>query len=235
MLTAKLYQPNEVDLNVELPETWDELQKPELVVIGAGYFGREASMVSVMMAILENRIDKENHHIIPLISVEDLATEYSALTGFISERIDRTQNIEIPFLIAPLADFEDITVGEFEESDIALSLYINEGNPEHLVDFFKAYYRMDKSLQDHLPDVGTMRAAALCFIGCKTNLHRTFPLVFGSGEASSTNSPDYMALTKLIHHGAGPKNGTREDIRRMPLKEFLYDCQLEAEKAPDVF
>lgn len=74
----------------------------------------------------------------------------------------------------------------------------------------------------------------LWYMGCKAQLPLMFKMVYAQGiannEPGSTGEPDPMAITRLIHHGAGPKNGTREDIRRMKLKEFLFDLQLEAEK-----
>ncbi len=235
MISIELYQPNAVNEKIDYPSTWDELTPHEMKVIGVGYFGTALSRAELLLAILESRLGKKRINLLPMLSIEDLSIEYMSLTEFITERIDRTESIPIENLYCPTADFEDITVGEYEEADIALSQYIADANPQHLVDFFKTYYRVDKSVQDHIPDTATMQACALCFIGCKSFLPKSFPLVFGGGEAGKQTQPDLLALTKLIHSGAGPRNGTRDNIRRMPLKEFLYDCQLEAEKAPDVF
>ena len=42
--------------------------------------------------------------------------------------------------------------------------------------------------------------------------------------------PDIMAFTNCIHAGAGPKNGTRQQIRLLKLSEFMYDMEQEAKK-----
>jgi len=235
VISIELYQPNAVNDTIDYPSTWAELSLEEMKVIAAGYFGTALGRAELLLAILAHRLGTERVHLLPMLSIEDLSIEYMSLTEFITDRIDRTQPLALEKFYTPLPDFEEITVGEYEEADIALSQYISEGKVEYLVDFFKTYYRVAKSSNDQLPDIATMQACALCFIGCKSFLPKAFPLVFGSDSQGKQAQPDLLALTKLIHSGAGPRNGTRDNIRRMPLKEFLFDCQLEAEKAPDVF
>jgi hypothetical protein len=75
--------------------------------------------------------------------------------------------------------------------------------------------------------------------GCQNELQKIFHEVYGknavSNEPSTINhEPDLLAFTRCIHAGAGPKNGTRDQIRNMKLKEFLFDVQEEIIKANEL-
>jgi hypothetical protein len=61
----------------------------------------------------------------------------------------------------------------------------------------------------------------LWFAGCVATLPLLFPNVY-EGNGGTADEPDPMAFTKCIHTGAGNKNGTRQQIRMMPLEEFLF-------------
>ncbi len=61
-----------------------------------------------------------------------------------------------------------------------------------------------------------------------------FPDVFSAGGNDTTmldEPTDLSSFTRLIHSGAGAKNGTRTEIRATPVKEYLVDCQWAAEQA----
>lgn len=73
-------------------------------------------------------------------------------------------------------------------------------------------------------------AIYIWYAGCRSQLPLLFPSVF-DGEAGQS---DILAFTNCIHSGAGPKNGTREQIRVMKLYEFMYDMEQEAIKAIDI-
>lgn len=70
-----------------------------------------------------------------------------------------------------------------------------------------------------------MLATYLWHTGCRSQLSAVFPHVFGGG---GNGEPDIAAFTKCIHAGAGPKNGTRDKIRRSLLKAFLMDMEQDA-------
>ena len=53
-------------------------------------------------------------------------------------------------------------------------------------------------------------------------------------EGEGTEEPDPMVFTKCIHAGAGPKNGTRDQVRMLNLKEYFFDMELEAIKAKEL-
>ena len=67
----------------------------------------------------------------------------------------------------------------------------------------------------------------LWYAGCRSRLPKLFPNVFDAPDGEPGRD-DMMAITTLIHYGAGVKNGTRDQIRKTLLKEFLYECELAA-------
>jgi hypothetical protein len=223
-------------MRIDFPLTWDELTLPELKAVAVGYFAGGISRVELFLQLLGMRLGEKARQILPLLNPEDLAIEYSALTDFLIRDNDRTRAPRLGTGYTPADDFEDIRVGQFEEADVHLQQYMQTQDAGSLVSFIRALYRMDdlRSADIEVPDA---QAAALYFLGCKSRLKTLFPLVFSGGDAGEGGKsvPDPLALTRLIHHSAGPRNGTREQIRAMLLKEFLFDCQLEAEKAPDVY
>jgi len=66
----------------------------------------------------------------------------------------------------------------------------------------------------------------------RAQLPLDFPTVYEGGKEGS--EPDIMAFTKCIHSGAGPKNGTRQQIRIMELYEFMLDMEQEAIHAKEM-
>ena len=69
----------------------------------------------------------------------------------------------------------------------------------------------------------------LWFTGCRNMMTLYFPYVFGGADGGKKNSKvDTMAFTKCIHAGAGPKNGTRQQVRLLNIKEFFFDMNEEA-------
>ena len=70
------------------------------------------------------------------------------------------------------------------------------------------------------------------YTGCRNQIPKYFPVPF---EGNTTGGePDPAAFTKCIHAGAGPKNGSRDQIRVTGIKEFFFDMNLEAQKAKDL-
>lgn len=152
----------------------------------------------------------------------------------------------------PASDFDNITCGEFEDAEIFF--YQFRDNPSHdalahlaailwrpkntpyirLVDHRKEEYNVEAvvPLFSQLP-AWQLYAIYTWYVGCREQLPKLFRHAFGSeGKKSAAN--DYMAFTKCIHAGAGPKNGSREQIRLLPLKEFFFDIDLEALKAKEM-
>lgn len=198
-------------------------------------------------------------YILALIDIEDLAMHYMQLTNFMFDSIELTKQ-PYPVLLnlhGPKSAFENLTCGEYEDAE-ALFVQINEQLKAHSLARRSAQFATENSkllgqfmdilwrpaeddqqrvpYQNYKPNlgmiVGTDSQRMVCllwYMGCKAQLPLMFPMVFNQ-NADGDGKPDAMATTKLIHHGAGPKNGTRADIRNMLLFEFLFDLQLEAEK-----
>lgn len=74
-------------------------------------------------------------------------------------------------------------------------------------------------------------AIFIWYAGARAELPKMFPNVF---SGSGSEEKDLMAFTKCIHSGAGPKNGTRQQIRVTGLFEFMLDMDEEARKAKEL-
>lgn len=75
--------------------------------------------------------------------------------------------------------------------------------------------------------------------GCQNELQKIFHEVYTINKTNqqpetSDQEPDLLAFTRCIHAGAGPKNGTRDQIRNIKLKEFLFDVQEEIIKSNEL-
>lgn len=153
----------------------------------------------------------------------------------------------------PASDFENITCGEFEDCEIFYTQFKQEPDPAYLVSLAAALYRPAgvpymayKAANDTYSHYDAERmhphfkklkpwqlySIFLWYSGCREQLPGIFPYCFGGGASSSTEA-DYLVFTRCIHAGAGPKNGSRNQIRCMPLKEFFFDVNSENEKAEE--
>ena len=75
-------------------------------------------------------------------------------------------------------------------------------------------------------------AIFIWYAGCRAELPLMYPTVYEGG--SSGDGPDLAAFTKCIHSGAGPKNGTRQQVRGTKLYEFMFDMEQEAIHAKEM-
>lgn len=231
MISLQLHKPDEYNLDIQFPQSWNELSLEELVLVANSYFTESGiSLPELFIAFLQERVKAkypkvDADRLVVLLNIEDLAIEYQELMAFISESNTLTTNpISIPGQKVPEDHFDSTLVGEFEIADQALNRFLQSGKSKDLTEFFEGFF----ATKIHVPD-SYKKVAALFFLGCKNELMQIFPSVFGSGE-SEASQPDPMALTRVIHESAGPANGTRADIRKTLLKEFLYDLQLKAER-----
>jgi len=151
----------------------------------------------------------------------------------------------------PSNDFNDITCAELEDANHLVSQFAKTQKLETLASLASIFWRLpiNKNIlqrrQHRFPyeDVKSeyyashfMRLPAhvlmSCYIyivGCMNQLPKYFPGIYGSGDGKAKS--DQSAFTKCIHAGAGVKNGTRDNIRKMLAKEFLYDMQQEYDQA----
>ena len=259
MIVVNLYKPHTVNLSIEFPTHWNECSLPELKTIASAIFLNKYTQPQLLIALIRTRIQKAYSGMkvrlideaITLLSIEDLAMNFHSLISFISDKVELTAQ-PIPVISnihGPSSDFTDITCGEFEDADLFFNRWLGDKQVNHLSDLTGILWRpqvnalrvtyekyhpsFDSFKAIEILNPETLHVILLWYMGCKAMLPILFPLVYNTGNNVSDNSAsvaDPMAITKIIHHGAGPKNGTREDIRRMRLHEFLFDLNLEAEK-----
>lgn len=149
----------------------------------------------------------------------------------------------------PLSNFDNITCGEFEDAEIFFHQFRENPSPEPLARMAailwrpantpyisisnsrKQEYNAEKTvpLMLKLP-AWKQYAIYTWYTGCRNTLPKLFPHAFGNGGGK----PDMLSFTKCIHAGAGPKNGSRDEIRMMMLKEFFFDIDLESKKAEEL-
>lgn len=163
--------------------------------------------------------------------------------------------LELPFswksltqtVYGPADDFNDITCGEFEDAEIFFNQFKIEPGAESLANLAAVLYRAKgvKYLRRHrwngtwisyqseklLPRFKKLTALQLYTIylwycGCREQLPKYFPECF-DGAPAANEEPDMMVFTNCIHHAAGAKNGSRNDIRMTPLKEFFQELKLQ--------
>lgn len=198
------------------------------------------------------------------IDPEQFFLNGSALLSFIFDGNDLThcpeQEIELTGVrgkykvLAPEEGFAGLTCGEMEDADAYYTLFILEKKVEHLAMLAAILWRlkgipyqmivdskfttypaqkwvpMFEKLEPH-----RLYAIYIWYTGCKSQLPKMFPVLHEpSDDAKQSGSPDPLSFTKCIHAGAGAKNGTREHIRLMPAREFLFDMELEAVKAKEL-
>lgn len=258
MINIHLYKPKQVDINIQFPQNWNELHSQEVIFIARAIYITQSTQVDILVQLLAFRIkeanpklkSKEIAAILALIDPEDIGREYLQLTNFIIESIALTKN---PFryidtLQGPDDDFKDITVGEYEDADFFFREFMERKDVSSIRKMIEVLYRPhfgemhEKYSDDYKPSKSAVKSIVkipvdvlmsffLYFNGCRESLPLKFPLLFAMGEGAE---PDPMAVTKMIHFAAGPKNGTRDQIRRTKLLEFMYEAQLEAESQPNV-
>jgi len=91
-------------------------------------------------------------------------------------------------------------------------------------------YNAEKRIPDFLKlEPCRLYAIYTWYTGCRNQLPLLFPKIH-EHHGDKSGKPDIMAFTNCIHAGAGPKNGTRQQIRLLKLSEFMYDMEQEAKK-----
>lgn len=196
------------------------------------------------------------------INIEDASLNGLPLLDFVFEENNRTEQpystIKLPgpggtTVYGPLSAFNSLAVGEYEEAEqfyyqfadnptheclanLAATLYRAANTPYFTYDQHKGRY-IAYDAAPLLPAFIKMQPWELYtifiwYIGCKNELPKIFPTVYEGGTAAGT--PDPMIFTKCIHSDSNPKNGTREQIRIMPLKEYFFDMEMQAKKVKEL-
>jgi hypothetical protein len=208
-----------------------------------------------MVSEWQNKLDAENIVVDGYPLIDFLFTENS-LTRQPYPKLKLPFSIRhSPFttLHGPEEEFNSITCGEYEDTEIfyhqfrqqpsgeplahiASILWRKKGVPYISYDYKSGKYRSYDSekifpLFMKLPP-WILYTIFIWYTGCREMLPKIFRNVCDGGEENA--QPDMLAFTKCIHSGAGEKNGSRNQIRMMLLKEFFLDMDLEAKKVKEL-
>lgn len=248
MLNIELFDQKNLRKVVSLPSSWNEFTLKELKIISDCLL-KNKSKQEMIISILKKRAKTQKIRLprnwIYKLSVEDCVKELLPIAEIWLEKNQLTKQPfpKIGSLFGPDDFFDNITCGEFEDTDIYFVLFsINKDsvNLQKLAQTlwrplnenrkriaFENYQLPRLSSFSRLKSAITLHIIYLWYSGCRLSIMELFPEIFLRGIPDENNEPEVGAFTKLIHSGAGERNGNREEIRAMPLKEFLFDCQLQ--------
>ncbi len=264
MVTINLYQARGFDIQIDFPSCWDDLTKNEVLEICKLQLLNPSSnadnRVSFFFFLIETRA-KEKGVQLPEDFKEKMDLEVVAASIFLLDFLYTENNLTIQphkkievagkQLIGLENDFENITCGEFECLELLFHEFNDAPSAEVLAKMCAIIYRekgmpFQEILKDKLETYDFDKAskpflevkawilysAYTWYCGCRLNLPNKFPTVYeGNGESTE---PDMLAFTKCIHSGAGVKNGTRNQIRIMPLLEYMFEMEQEAIKVKEL-
>lgn len=202
---------------------------------------------------IEKRLDAEDAVINGLPATDFIYKENNLTKEPYKKLYVRWPAANSPWLMAMHGrddDFNNLTCGEFEDCEIFYNQFIIEPNAIALANLAAILYRTQGKKYLRLsPNDGWVQynsekmvpsfiklkpwilySIFLWYAGCRAQLPKIFPNCFGSAAPPSGGGggePDFMIFTKCIHAGAGPKNGSRNDIRCTLLKEFFLEIELQ--------
>jgi hypothetical protein len=253
MTTIHLFQPRKLDISIDFPTIWDELHLSEMKII-AQAIDRNCSKNELLCKLVQYRAGNK----LPANWVARLDHELAAIEGLpLIDLLLQNNNLTLNPLphirsrfrnyYGPSDEFNDLTTGEFEDCESLFIKYSRHQDPSFLADMVTVLYRRKKHGK-RAPYTGfsgepsfsgrlhptTLQLVYFWYAGCRSSLPLAFPRVFSGGAALDNGEPDLMAVTTLIHNGAGPKNGTRDQVRRTMIKEFLFDCELMIEQQEEL-
>lgn len=257
MISVNIYQPRKINLDITIPSEWNDLTEPELHFIAKTLL--EVDNVEnevrpkILKFLLESRIPHELLFQLSLIS--DKLIDLLPCLDFIFKKTDLT-NLPAPIRFGikkymPVS-FDAITCGEYEDCEVVVSDFETEPSADQLarlaailfrpagVPYMKfraannSYAVYNSSKKEKLfkkLKPGHLYSILIWYISCRSMLPRFFNELYRGGKSSKNSK---RVFTDTIHAGAGPKNGTRDQIRCTKLYEFLYDCNQEAIKAREL-
>lgn len=158
----------------------------------------------------------------------------------------------------PESEFNDLTCGEFEDCEFFWHLFNDEPGHLPLAKLAAVLYRPKQSgkripyltidkqtgklipydIEQHLnffinQPPWILYSIFTWYTGCRNLLPKIFPTCF-EGDGSESGEPDPATFTKCIHSAAGPKNGTRDQVRLMNIKELFFEMEQETIKANEL-
>lgn len=259
MVQINLYHPGSVDVMISFPNTWNDLSEKELhfisnVLLNQTEKNANESRPFITKFILDERTKKIKLPVnfFNLLDPEEIVRSLFPLLDFIMDSNDRTNTPAAmgKFICRP---FDEITCGEFEDCEMAAARFAEKNEAKPLAEIAAILFRpkgeeyirynsrtdsyltyaVDKKVNHFIKlPAAQLYSIFIWYAGGRSQLQLYFPDVYEKGKKNGT--PDPMVFTNTIHAGAGPKNGSRNQIRRMKLYEFLYDCNQEAIKAKEL-
>lgn len=262
MVTVQLYQPGAVNFTFPFADNWNELTTAQLQVVSHVFHQLKEdgeAKAALLYGLLDMHRKKLPPNTIKKIDIDDLATVGQDLVSFIWEdNLLSKQPYPVIRLgwfkkmIGPESDFDNITCGEYELAEICVHQFYQDKDIKHLAELAAILYRpknvplflynlkrneyiqypYEKQTASFLLlPVEVLFTIYLWYCGCRNWLTKFFPNVYGSGEGGQ---PDMQAFTKCIHAAAGEKNGTRQQVRLLKLKEILFEMEQEMIKAKEI-
>lgn len=254
MQSISLNKPGAFSYKIDFPENWNELTTAELELVAKAQLAHAenegVSKAVVFTSIIDHRATAIGIKL-PADWKQNLNYDEAAAQGFDAIAFLYISNFRTvnPYptlllgkkrVIGPEDDFNEITCGEMEDCEVSFLRMQTEPSLELLAKIAAVLWRprnakyksktSDQRLHlfKKLPEA-VLFSIYIWYTGCRNRLPLYFPEVYAGGETA--DEPDLLSFTKCIHAGAGVKNGTRENIRSISAKEFLFDMNLEAEQA----
>lgn len=264
MIDIVLYQADGINETVAFPSEWNELSVSELEAVAnimLKQLSIEESNAGIFIQLLQLRSNESlPKNFVKNIDPEDAAINGLPLVHFIYQENNLTKQPYEHLIVSgqkmkgPESNFDSITCGEFEECEIFFRQFQQANVPDmaHLASIAAILYRPQKKnfiTYQHTTDEyitynylelvpfflklpeAILFTIYMWYTGCHHLLTKLFHLCHTGGES---NQPDLMAFTKCIHAAAGDKNGTRNQVRRLPLKELFFDMEIELQKQKDL-
>lgn len=167
-----------------------------------------------------------------------------------------TLKLKFVTLYGPADDFNSITCGEFEDAEFFFNKFVQDPTAGYLAHLAAVLYRPKTLWKRKIKKYITINKVTgtaenydvekmvphfaklepwvlytifLWYAGCRNQLPKIFKNCFGPSkqETEENREPDFLIFTKCIHASAGPKNGTRNQIRCTLLKEFFLEIELQ--------
>ena len=258
MQSISLNKPGAFSHKIDFPSEWNELTPAEIEFLAAAQIANgtdiHVSKAHVFISLIESRAFAQ-HIFLPAdwkqkLNYEDAATQGFDAIDFLYKEQELTKNpykelkVGNKRMIGPADNFDEILCGEMEDCEVFYLLFSQEPELEYLLKIAAILWRPRNAPYDSKASEKRYSLFAsltpeqlfviyMWYTGCRNQLPKIFAEVYEGGTSNGTE-PDITAFTKCIHAGAGPKNGTRDNIRKMPAKEFLFDMNLEAIHAKEI-
>lgn len=263
MVTVSLYKPGAVNYSFPFPQEWNEFTTAQLQAVANAFYISQKEEAETKAAVLFNLLNMHRKKLpmntIKHIDIDDLATVGSDLIQFIWEDNHLTRQ-PYPVLrigwrhkfTGPADGFDNLTCGEYEQAEIELARFNKEKKIHHLAAMAAILYRpKGVKLYSFKPSINeyelyqyekmipaflklppeVLYTIFLWYCGCRNMMVKYFPYVYSGGGAGV---PDILAFTRCIHAAAGDKNGSRQQVRLLLVKELHFEMNEEAKKAEEL-